>query len=144
MRKRFSDLLLGKTIIKIERTIIQRNSFSGEYLFFYTKEGITYMMGKQQDCCANVYIDDICGDLNDLLDSPILVAEKFTNYSDPEEDTVSSTWTFYKLATPKGYVYIKWYGVSNGNYSEEVYVFNLEVQQVYSNNTFNHNESSNN
>jgi len=111
---KFGDLN-GKTIINI----IQKRS--EEILFGCTDYSI-YRMFHEQECCEDVYIDDICGDMEDLLGTPILLAEMVSNSSGEEVNTDYDyyTWTFYKLSTIKGSVTIKWYGSSNGYYSEEV------------------------
>lgn len=91
-------------------------------IVFTTTEGQRYVMYHEQDCCESVTIDDICGDLHDLEGAPILMAEEASNSDIPSEEkwNDSCTWTFYKFATRKGYVTIRWYGESNGYYSESV------------------------
>ena len=77
-----------------------------------------------QDCCESVTVENITGDLKDLIGSPLTMAEEVTSKENPEGATKeyqdSFTWTFYKLATINGYVDIRWYGESNGYYSESV------------------------
>ena len=90
---------------------------------FITNTGETYRMFHFQECCEYVSIEDVCGSVSNLIGSEILMAEEAVNPDDKEalrDWDESYTWTFYKLATVKGYVTIRWYGTSNGFYSERV------------------------
>lgn len=113
--------LLGKTIVDIDG-----GKKGGSYITFKTSDGEKYEMYHQQDCCESVFIEDICGDINCLIGSPILKAEESINPEEsneldpPDGSDYSNTWTFYIFATIKGYVTIRWYGSSNGYYSESV------------------------
>jgi hypothetical protein len=107
--------LLGKTMRSVTRSDIN------ETIDFEAITGERWQMYYEPDCCASCTIEDVIGDLQDLIGSPIAMAEESTNSDAPSpNDTYpdSFTWTFYKLATAKGYVTIRWYGSSNGYYSE--------------------------
>lgn len=81
-------------------------------------------MKHRQNCCESVDIEDICGELEWLVGSPILNAEERvsdnTDALKGKEYDYSYTWTFYEIATINGSVSIRWYGTSNGYYSEAV------------------------
>lgn len=91
-------------------------------LTFVCAEG-TYVFAHNQDCCEDVDIEDITGDLQDLVGTPLLIAEESTSIEEIEgkhPNAESFTWTFYKFATIKGWVDVRWFGESNGYYSESV------------------------
>ena len=66
-----------------------------------------------------MFIEDVCGDIKDLMYSPITQAEVVSEQKDARLGD-SQTWTFYKFATAKGSVTLRWLGESNGYYSERV------------------------
>ena len=105
------DQLVGKTMFATIR--------DDDKVTMYCEDGRIYTMMHHQDCCETVILEDVCGDLDDLVDTPLLVAEFVTN-KDEDPDYESATWTFYKFATIKGYVTLRWHGSSNGYYSESV------------------------
>ena len=90
-------------------------------LIFTAEDGRRFIFHHFQDCCESVQIQDIVGDLQDLVGEPLLRAEEESNADGPEPEYPDSyTWTFYKFATRKGYVDVRWLGESNGFYSESV------------------------
>lgn len=111
------DYLIGEVITNIER-------IGNDELHFTLENGRKYRMHHYQDCCESVYIEDIIGDLDDLIGATVTMAEEVTESGSNDWDTY--TWTFYKFATAKGYVTIRWYGTSNGYYSESV-----DIEEVH-------------
>ena len=125
--KRFEDLL-GETIINF-RIVKDVDYFRDEKeeIIITLKNKRRFKLHHLQDCCEQVYIEDITGDFSDLIGLPLLIAEEATNEKGqsnnlkmPEHHDESWTWTFYKLSTNRGSVTIRWFGTSNGYYSESV------------------------
>lgn len=112
------DTMVGKTFTKVWSTndvMVFENAVE-RYTFYH-----------RQDCCETVGIEDINGDLEDLENLPLLMAREVSGETGDDNGAESYTWTFYKFATFKGYVDVRWLGISNGYYSESV---DLEYSKV--------------
>lgn len=77
-----------------------------------------FVLRHDRNCCEVVAIEDVTGDLDDLIREPILLAEEVS------EKGTYNNWTFYKLATIKGAVTIRW-NQEFANYSTEVTLFEI-------------------
>ena len=90
--------IIGKTIVKIEGLY----HFSEKVTFIFS-DGDKLVM-QHPGTYSNVEVDDICGDIEDLLNSPLLRAEEVKHLNLPAKESYQSnyTWTFYKFATIKG------------------------------------------
>lgn len=113
--------LRGKTLTEISM------SPEKDEIMFVTDRGERFVQYHSQYCCESVEVAEIVGDLRDLIGSPILLAEEVIHENETPEGVStdhwlndSYTWTFYKLATNRGRVTIRWLGTSNGYYSESV------------------------
>jgi hypothetical protein len=110
--------MIGKTITDVRH--LEQGSDS---VVFGCLDGSEYTMYHDQDCCESVSISDVEGDVSDLVGSIVVVAESVdsSDFPSPAGEYVESyTWTFYRIATAKGFIVIRWLGESNGYYSESV------------------------
>ncbi len=119
MSEEFSDLK-GKIL----KSVVNNKN---KEIIFTTIDGEIYKLYHNQDCCECVMVEDICGYLGNLLNTPITLAgetEHKPNYNPGVVPKIEYqdcfTWTFYRIGTVKGCVTIRWYGESNGYYSESV------------------------
>ena len=107
--------ILGKTLNAVEGC-----EDGSDEVTFRCVDGSVYRMYHEQDCCESVDLNEIIGDVADLIGPPLTMAEVVASESDNDNTGGTSTWTFYKFATAKGYVTLRWLGSSNGYYSESV------------------------
>lgn len=115
--------LLGKTLASVQRS--GSSDDNDDTITFIAEDGDKWVMGHSQDCCERVYIEDIVGDLSDLVGSPIVMAEEVSSEDGPPDSVAyldeAHLWTYYRIASNKGTVSIRWLGTSNGYYSMDVF-----------------------
>lgn len=109
--------IVGKTLKTVE---VKRGSDDDEIVMVF-EDNTACKFYHEQDCCETVVIEDVNGDWDDLVGTPLLVAEERSGDAGNKDGWEESyTWTFYTFRSIKGSVDVRWYGCSNGYYSESV------------------------
>jgi len=116
-REKDISILIGETLVSVVGA--EENS---EIVIFTTKSGKKYELYHIQSCCESVWLADVVGKVENIIGSPLLKAEEVSSddMGPMSEWTESYTWTFYRFLTAKGDLVLRWYGESNGYYSEGV------------------------
>lgn len=113
--------IVGKVLVKIEG--LKEES---EKVVLHFNDNTQMVFEHYQDCCEYIYLLDYICDVDLSKPTVILQAEERTSndISCPVtglgKDDDSNTWTFYSINTTTGEIFMRWYGSSNGYYSEEV------------------------
>jgi hypothetical protein len=125
---------MGKTIadiqgLKKDSDCVQIHFTDGSYLSMY----------HEQECCESVTLEDFDNDAQSLIGGDIIrIEECISNANDEEFNSLndyddSYTWTFYTIITSKGTMKLRWYGTSNGYYSESVTLTLNHPKTIYLN-----------
>ena len=111
---RVTGLFVGSTVTAVSVSV-------GNDRATITTDRGTLVMVHYEDRCESVQVDDVVGDINDLVGGVVVSFEEVEgDLPATDRYDVSHTWTFYNIRTTKGDVTIRWYGTSNGYYSESV------------------------
>lgn len=108
------DKIVGTTITGIKGL----KRYSDEVIISTSKGHLKFF--HEQDCCESVTLEDFEDD-GITFGAKVLSVEEVCSCDNPPENCDESfTWTFYKIETTKGGLWMRWLGESNGCYSESV------------------------
>jgi hypothetical protein len=111
--------MVGETVLGVEA---EANEYGQVQVVYFVTDRAIWRVYHDQTCSESVYLEEVDTELSALVGGRVVSAEEVSNnnHNDPRAES-SETWTFYKLATDAGvYVTMRWWGSSNGYYSETV------------------------
>ena len=114
------ETILGKTVVQTEGTE------GDEEMSLLFEDGTALVMAHYHTCCEDIRVEEVIGDVEDLVGNPLLMAESVS-----END-----WTFYKFATIKGSVTVRWLcDPGSGYYGDEpdVYFYTPKKKELTAN-----------
>ena len=88
------DILKG---LVLHPRLMARKGFRS--ISFHVEDGRTFCLDHNQDCYEQVYVEDVIGDVSDLIGNPFWKQKKSIIFRKPDIDISadSYTWTFYKI-----------------------------------------------
>jgi hypothetical protein len=109
------------------KTFIDVSNQNDDAIVFVDANDTAFALAHVQDCCENVYVASVDGDLSDLVGTPIVSAEATSDHFPADKDNYheQTTYTFYHIRTKKGSVTIRFNGTSNGYYSTAVQLHSI-------------------
>ena len=108
------ELVKGKTILEVvglkkqEESVVLRLDDKSELEFYH-----------EYSCCEDFWLEDFEFSGKSVIGAKILDVVLVSEKQDVTE-WGTMTWTFYKIQTDKGELFMRWCGESNGYYSEDV------------------------
>lgn len=112
--------LAGETLVSVTGAKVDSSKDEDEVVFI-TESGKAFKLYHDQDCCEHVRIVDVELDADDYAGALVISAEEVVGET-IDDDYGTHTYTFYKVETTRGGIWIRWLGESNGYYSESVNV----------------------
>lgn len=116
----FTDLTIKGMVFKNVYLDKDSGRFDNEAIVFDSGTNELYVLTHIQECCENVWIESITGELEDLIDNPLIMAEVASQTKCDEDGFSDQIFYFYKFATVKGYVTIRFVADDTPYYSTEV------------------------
>ena len=104
---------------KVIKKIVGLEQYSEAVYVIFT-DNFVLKFYHEQDCCEDVLLEDFdLGMIDDAAKLPQVIGIEESE-SDQEIDHGHQTWTFYRIHTSQGDIWMRWMGESNGYYSEDV------------------------
>lgn len=113
-------------IEELKGEVLTNIDVAGDEIMLTTQSGRKVRIFHCQDCCESVSIHGIDGEVTKLLGKPLLdVSETNPDDAPAEGSDESYTWTVHEFRVDDATVIVRWFGSSNGYYSESVSIADL-------------------
>ena len=82
----FTDLEIKGMTFKNVYLDNSKDIFDTDAIVFVKEDGDLYVLSHEQDCCESVWVESIDGDLEDLIDNPLIMAEEVCERIDDDDE----------------------------------------------------------